>query len=44
VGNYLEGPSIGKCVERGSRVAEAAKEYLRGAAQKSACRPGSTTE
>jgi protoporphyrinogen/coproporphyrinogen III oxidase len=35
-GNYLEGPSIGKCVERGSRVAEAAKEYLRGAAQKSA--------
>lgn len=36
VGNYLEGPSIGKCVERGSRVAEAAREYLRGAAAKSA--------
>jgi len=36
VGNYLEGPSIGKCAERGSHIAEAAREYLRAAAPKSA--------
>jgi oxygen-dependent protoporphyrinogen oxidase len=36
VGNYLEGPSIGKCAERGARIAEAAREYLRGAAAKTA--------
>jgi protoporphyrinogen/coproporphyrinogen III oxidase len=36
VGNYLEGPSIGKCVERGTHVAEAAGEFLRGSATKSA--------
>ncbi len=29
VGNYLEGPSIGKCIDRGSQVAEAARAYLR---------------
>lgn len=28
-GNYLEGPSIGKCVDRGSQTAEAARAYLR---------------
>jgi protoporphyrinogen/coproporphyrinogen III oxidase len=27
-GNYLEGPSIGKCVERGFQVAEGVKSYL----------------
>jgi len=27
-GNYLEGPSIGKCVERGFQVAESVKAYL----------------
>jgi len=31
-GNYLEGPSIGKCAERGARVAAAAAEYVRAAA------------
>ena len=31
-GNYLEGPSIGKCAERGASVAQAAHAYLRGAA------------
>lgn len=36
VGNYLEGPSIGKCAERGSHIAEAAREFLRAAAAKSA--------
>jgi protoporphyrinogen/coproporphyrinogen III oxidase len=36
VGNYLEGPSIGKCVERGSRVAEAARQFLGASAAKSA--------
>jgi oxygen-dependent protoporphyrinogen oxidase len=35
-GNYLEGPSIGKCVERGSHVAEAAGQFLRASATKSA--------
>ena len=29
-GNYLEGPSIGKCVERGFYVAEKVKTYLGG--------------
>ncbi len=28
-GNYLEGPSIGKCVDRGSQTAEAARAFLR---------------
>jgi len=27
-GNYLEGPAIGKCVERGFRTAEAVRSYL----------------
>jgi oxygen-dependent protoporphyrinogen oxidase len=27
-GNYLEGPSIGKCVERGFQVGERVKAYL----------------
>jgi oxygen-dependent protoporphyrinogen oxidase len=27
-GNYLEGPAIGKCVERGFRTAEAVQSYL----------------
>jgi oxygen-dependent protoporphyrinogen oxidase len=35
-GNYLEGPSIGKCVDRGSQVAESARAYLRDAMAKSA--------
>jgi oxygen-dependent protoporphyrinogen oxidase len=35
VGNYLEGPSIGKCVDRGSQTAEAARAYLRDGAAKS---------
>ena len=35
-GNYLEGPSIGKCVARGTQTAEAAREYLRAGAAKSA--------
>jgi oxygen-dependent protoporphyrinogen oxidase len=35
-GNYLEGPSIGKCIARGTQTAEAAREYLRAAAPKSA--------
>ncbi len=35
-GNYLEGPSIGKCIDRGSQVAEAARAYLRGGMAKSA--------
>lgn len=29
VGNYLEGPSIGKCVDGGSQAAESARAYLR---------------
>jgi protoporphyrinogen/coproporphyrinogen III oxidase len=33
-GNYLEGPSIGKCVDRGSQTAEAARAYLRDAIMK----------
>jgi oxygen-dependent protoporphyrinogen oxidase len=28
-GNYLEGPSIGKCIARATETAEAAREYLR---------------
>ncbi len=36
VGNYLEGPSIGKCAERASHIADAARDYLRAAAAKSA--------
>jgi oxygen-dependent protoporphyrinogen oxidase len=35
VGNYLEGPSIGKCVDRGSQTAEAARAYLRDGGAKS---------
>jgi len=35
-GNYLEGPSIGKCAERGAHVAEAAHAYLRSSTAKSA--------
>jgi oxygen-dependent protoporphyrinogen oxidase len=35
-GNYLEGPSIGKCIARGTQTAEAAREYLRARAAKSA--------
>jgi oxygen-dependent protoporphyrinogen oxidase len=27
-GNYLEGPSLGKCVENGTQTAEAARKYL----------------
>lgn len=34
-GNYLEGPSIGKCIDRGSQVAEAARAYLRDGMAKS---------
>jgi oxygen-dependent protoporphyrinogen oxidase len=30
-GNYLGGPSIGKCVEQGFRTAEAARDYLEAA-------------
>jgi protoporphyrinogen/coproporphyrinogen III oxidase len=33
-GNYLEGPSIGKCIDRGSQTAEAARAYLRDGAAK----------
>jgi protoporphyrinogen/coproporphyrinogen III oxidase len=33
-GNYLEGPSIGKCVDLGSQTAEAARTYLRDAVAK----------
>jgi protoporphyrinogen/coproporphyrinogen III oxidase len=29
-GNYLEGPSVGKCVEQGFHTAEAVGDYLRG--------------
>jgi oxygen-dependent protoporphyrinogen oxidase len=36
VGNYLEGPAIGTCAECGARTAEAAREYMRGAAAKTA--------
>jgi oxygen-dependent protoporphyrinogen oxidase len=36
VGNYLEGPSIGKCVDGGSQAAEAARAYLRDGMAKSA--------
>jgi oxygen-dependent protoporphyrinogen oxidase len=28
-GNYLEGPSLGKCVEHGFKTAEAAQEFLK---------------
>jgi protoporphyrinogen/coproporphyrinogen III oxidase len=35
-GNYLEGPSIGKCIARGTQIAEAAREYLRAATARSA--------
>jgi protoporphyrinogen/coproporphyrinogen III oxidase len=35
VGNYLEGPSIGKCVDRGSQTAEAVRAYLRDGVAKS---------
>jgi protoporphyrinogen/coproporphyrinogen III oxidase len=35
-GNYLEGPSIGKCIARGTQTAEAAREFLRATAAKSA--------
>lgn len=31
-GNYLEGPSIGKCVERGFQSAEAAQKFVQSAA------------
>ncbi len=34
-GNYLEGPSIGKCVEQGFRTAEVISGYLRGQARPS---------
>jgi protoporphyrinogen oxidase len=27
-GNYLEGPSVGKCVESGFRTADAVQNYL----------------
>jgi oxygen-dependent protoporphyrinogen oxidase len=36
VGNYLEGPSIGKCVDTGSQAAESVRAYLRGGMAKSA--------
>jgi protoporphyrinogen/coproporphyrinogen III oxidase len=36
VGNYLEGPSIGKCVDRGSQTAENVRAYLRDTVAKSA--------
>jgi oxygen-dependent protoporphyrinogen oxidase len=29
-GNYLEGPALGKCVERGFKTAEATRNYLQG--------------
>jgi protoporphyrinogen/coproporphyrinogen III oxidase len=32
-GNYLEGPSIGKCVEQGFRTAEVVSGYVRGQAR-----------
>jgi protoporphyrinogen/coproporphyrinogen III oxidase len=35
-GNYLEGPSIGKCIARGTQTAEAALEYLRASTAQSA--------
>jgi len=35
-GNYLEGPSIGKCIARGTQTAEAAREYLRAGDARSA--------
>ena len=35
-GNYLEGPSIGKCAERGARIAEQARDDLRRASAKTA--------
>ena len=28
-GNYLEGPSVGKCVENGFRTAEAVSDYVK---------------
>ncbi|HXX19091.1 MAG TPA: protoporphyrinogen oxidase [Candidatus Acidoferrum sp.] len=31
-GNYLEGPAIGKCVERGFQTAEAARDFLQSGA------------
>jgi oxygen-dependent protoporphyrinogen oxidase len=31
VGNYLEGPSIGKCIERGTQTGDAVRDFLRGA-------------
>jgi len=31
-GNYLEGPAIGKCVERGFQTAEAAQKFIQSAA------------
>ena len=36
VGNYLEGPSIGKCVDSGSQAAESVRAYLRRGMAKSA--------
>ena len=36
VGNYLEGPSIGKCIDGGSQAAESARAYLRDGVAKSA--------
>lgn len=36
VGNYLEGPSIGKCIDGGSHAAESARAYLRDGMAKSA--------
>jgi protoporphyrinogen/coproporphyrinogen III oxidase len=36
VGNYLEGPSIGKCAERAAHIAEQARDYLGSAAGKTA--------
>jgi oxygen-dependent protoporphyrinogen oxidase len=35
VGNYLEGPSLGKCVDGGSQAAESVRAYLRDGAAKS---------
>jgi len=31
-GNYLEGPSLGKCVEQGTKTADAVRDYLRSSA------------
>src|SRR5262249_22642257 len=41
-GNYLEGPSLGKCVEHGFKTAEAVRDPLGGEKQGGGLQPAAT--